>query len=370
MEDPRLDIDPDISRAWTPPAALYTDPGLYARQLQEVFAPAWHALVVAAPPGFGEARAQRLLPGSLDEPLLHTRDATGVERLLSNVCTHRGHVLCDEAARGDSLQCRYHGRRFGLDGGLLAAPGFEGAHAFPSPSDDLPRLPLERVGPLSFTCVQPERSLAEWFAGAERVLPLLEREHVLHAEQIQDFEVEAHWALYVDNYLEGFHIPFVHPELAGTLAAGSYRSEALAHGVLQVGEAAEGEPAFQLPVDHPDAARRIAAYYLWLLPGTMLNVYPWGISLNVVEPLGPGRTRVRFVPYVAEPELRGRGAGGALELVEEQDERVVEAVARGLRARLYGRGRYAPAHEVGVHHFHRLLAERLDRRSAFDRPLT
>ena len=41
----------------------------------------------------------------------------------------------------------------------------------------------------------------------------------------------------------------------------------------------------------------------------------------------------------------------------QRDEAVVESVQRGVRSRLYARGRYSPAREAGVHHFHRLLAE-------------
>lgn len=366
MTAPNLDIDADIRRAWTPPAALYGDPTLYALQLERVFAPAWHALpelAAADDVAPSHARPFALLPDSLHEPLLHAVDAAGAAHLLSNVCTHRGHRLCAAPVQGAQLRCRYHGRRFGLDGKLAAAPGFEGALSFPSPGDDLPRLPLERLGPVRFTSLQPEVEFAAAVSGAERLAPLLARAHRFDPAGAADYEVAAHWALYVDNYLEGFHIPFVHPELAGVLQPGAYRTELLPFGTLQTGFAAEGEPAFALPAEHPDAGARVAAYYLWLLPGTMLNLYPWGLSLNVVEPLGPSRTRVRFLPFVADASLRTQGAGGPLDLVEQQDEEVVEGVAEGLRARLYGRGRYAPEHEQGVHHFHRLLAARLDARA-------
>jgi choline monooxygenase len=50
------------------------------------------------------------------------------------------------------------------------------------------------------------------------------------------------------------------------------------------------------------------------------------------------------------------GAGGTLDRVEREDEAIVESVQRGTAARLYDRGRYSPAREQGVHHFHRMLA--------------
>jgi choline monooxygenase len=88
----------------------------------------------------------------------------------------------------------------------------------------------------------------------------------------------------------------------------------------------------------------------------MLNVYPWGVSVNVVKPLAVDRTRVSFLAYVWDPAKLDRGAGSGLDRVEREDEAVVESVQRGVRSRLYERGRYSPDREEGVHHFHRMLA--------------
>jgi choline monooxygenase len=89
----------------------------------------------------------------------------------------------------------------------------------------------------------------------------------------------------------------------------------------------------------------------------MLNFYAWGLSVNLVQPLAIDRTRVLFRSYVWDASKLEAGAGAGLDRVEEEDEAVVEAVQRGVRSRLYNRGRYSPARERGVHHFHRLLVE-------------
>lgn len=125
------------------------------------------------------------------------------------------------------------------------------------------------------------------------------------------------------------------------------------HGAAQVGIAAEGEPTLELPVDHPEAGQRVFAWYQWLFPGLMLNVYPWGISLNAVQPLGPTRTRVRFRSYVWPGCVVDDLAAKRLHQTEMEDEAVVLSVQRGLSSRHYHRGRYAPSQEAGVHHFHR-----------------
>jgi len=91
----------------------------------------------------------------------------------------------------------------------------------------------------------------------------------------------------------------------------------------------------------------------------MLNLYPWGLSVNVVRPLAVDRTKVSFLSYVWDPSKLDRGAGASLDRVEREDEVIVESVQRGVRGRLYDRGRYSPTCEQGVHHFHRLLAQAL-----------
>jgi choline monooxygenase len=72
----------------------------------------------------------------------------------------------------------------------------------------------------------------------------------------------------------------------------------------------------------------VAAYYWWLFPNLMFNIYPWGLSINVVQPLGLARTRVLFRSFVADASLLGQGAGGALDPVEMEDEAVVLSVQR------------------------------------------
>jgi choline monooxygenase len=87
----------------------------------------------------------------------------------------------------------------------------------------------------------------------------------------------------------------------------------------------------------------------------MLNFDPWGLSVNIVHPDGPESCRVEYRTLVPDAEKPRSGAGGDIHAVEMEDEAVVEAVQRGVRSPLYERGRYSPARETGVHHFHRLI---------------
>ncbi len=356
---PGFQVDADITRAWTLPSAVYTDAAVYESARERIFAKGWQfAADVSAARVPGQAHPFTLLEGCLDEPLLLVRDERDQLRALSNVCTHRGNLVCEQGGVLNSLRCRYHGRRFGLDGSFASMPEFEGAKDFPSPVDDLRSLPTAVWGPFVFVGLAPFLAFDEWIG------PMRERVRWLPIEQCKfdpsrsrDYLVQANWALYCENYLEGFHIPYVHSGLNTALDYGSYRTELFRYSNVQVGIGRGGEDVLHPPAGSPDHGQPIAGYYFWLFPNLMFNVYPWGVSINVVRPLGVDRTRVSFLIYVWDAARLERGAGSDLDRVEREDEAIVEAVQKGVRSRHYDRGRYSPTRETGTHHFHRLLAE-------------
>ncbi|MCY2959546.1 MAG: Rieske 2Fe-2S domain-containing protein [Planctomycetota bacterium] len=360
MDPLRIDIHPDIRKAETPPSRLYTDPAIHDRQRELVFARTWQyarADLPASGPGIAPFT---LLEGALSEPLVLTRDEAGTERILSNVCTHRGALVAQKACAATSLTCAYHGRRFGLDGSFRSAPEFQGAEHFPTHREDLRALALERFGPLRFAALQPRHSLAEHTGDLRERLSHLPFDRLVHdASRDRTFEFAANWALYCDNFLEGLHIPYVHPSLNATIEFESYRTELMRHSSLQIALARPGTAAFTPPPSSPDHGKRVAGYYAWVFPNLMLNFYPWGLSLNLVEPRGVDRTRVRFETWIADRAAFEFMDVGELDRIEFEDEAVVADVQRGMRSRLHVRGRYAPARETAVHHFHRLLVAAL-----------
>lgn len=367
-----LEVHPDIRKAHTLPSRIYFDPDIYERAKECVFVPSWQPVgAVQRLKAPGHVVPITLLDGSISEPLVLTRAEDGVVHCLSNVCTHRGTVVVEGEGHVQSLRCRYHGRRFGLDGCLRFMPEFDDVEGFPSPDDDLPRLPVLEWGPLFFTSLDPMCDFETWIRPVrERVDWLGPEGWRLDPARSTDYLMEANWAMYCENYLEGFHVPYVHPQSLGTtLDYEQYRTELFDWSNVQIGVARDGEPAFEPPPGHPDEGERIAAWYFWLFPNVMLNVYPWGLSLNIVQPLGPTRTRVLFRSYVADESKMSEGAGAGLHRVEMEDEEIVESAQRGVRSRLYDRGRYSPRREKGPHHFHRLLATALaDRRADTTRP--
>jgi choline monooxygenase len=262
---------------------------------------------------------------------------------MSNVCTHRGNILVGRACRAKQIRCGYHSRRFDLAGKMTFMPEFKEARDFPRPADDLPQVAFGEWAGQAFAALDPAAPFDAFFEAARASVATDPVASLTHdPTRDREFPVRAHWALYVENYLEGFHIPFVHAALNEVVDYGSYSTELHRYSNLQLARDRQGG---------------VAARYWWVFPNLMLNFYPWGLSLNVVEPQGIDRTRVLFRSFVWDAARLDRGAGAGLDQVEAEDEAVVEAVARGVRSRLYTRGRYSPTRERGVHHFHRLLCE-------------
>jgi choline monooxygenase len=357
-----LSVDHDIEKASTISSSFYTSQQWFDISREKIFARSWQFCLSADDlRQVGQMVPFTILPGVLDEPILFVRDTADVLYCLSNVCTHRGNLLVDGPCVSNKIRCRYHGRRFSLCGDFIHMPEFEKAKDFPSKKDNLPRVPFDQLGKFIFSSVAPVASFHEVFAEIKTRLawqPFSEFRY--DPNRSRDYLVKAHWALYCENYLEGLHIPFVHPSLRSVLDYGNYTTEVYRYCSLQLGLANSGEDAFELPPDAVDYGKRVAAYYYWIFPNTMLNFYPWGCSVNVIKPLGPSLTRVSFLTYILDESKMDRGAGAELDKVEREDEAVVETVQKGIRSRFYDSGRYSPTREQGTHHFHRLLCEFLN----------
>lgn len=355
----KFQINPDIRKAHTLPSSFYRDKDTFEECKEKIFAKSWQFVsdtgVVKIP---GQAYPFNFLDGYIDEPLILTRDQNDKIHCLSNVCTHRGNTVVEAPCNLNALRCRYHGRRFELDGKFKSMPEFKDCEDFPTEADNLSKVNFEEWNGFIFVSLDPSHSLKEYLKPIEDRLSWFPFDRLkFEPSRSRDYLVKANWALYCDNYLEGFHIPFVHSGLNATLDYGQYENEIYDYCNLQLGISDKGEDTFDLPKDSPDHGKDVSAYYYWVFPNMMFNFYPWGLSINIVRPISFNLTKVSFLTYVSDPGALDKGAGAELDKVEREDEEIVEMVQKGINSRYYKSGRYSPKMEQGVHHFHRLLAE-------------
>jgi choline monooxygenase len=353
-------VDPNIAKAKTLDTDFYTSAVHLEAAKEKIFAPSWQFIGSKEMVKFtGDVQPFTLLEGYSNEPLMLTHDKEGIVHCLSNVCTHRGNLVAYKAcSKANTLRCKYHGRLFDLDGKFVSMPEFKEVENFPCEDDHLTKLPLFHWGNLLFTSLHPKDDGHIYFQEMmERLHWLPIQEFVHHADLDKTFEVDANWALYCENYLEGFHIPFVHAALNAALSFGDYTTELYAKSSLQLGIGKDNEDCFDLPESSEDYGKNVAAYYFWVYPNMMFNFYPWGLSINVVSPLGVNKTKVEFITYMWKEDHYDKGAGSNLDKVEMEDEEIVENVQKGILSRFYKHGRYSVTRESGTHHFHRLIAE-------------
>lgn len=223
--------------------------------------------------------------------------------------------------------------------------------------EDLPAFAREDLGPFKFVRARGDRAFptaARWLDG----LPM----HALRFVDRKVYPVGAHWALWVENYLEGLHVPFVHPGLRASLDLAGYITIIEDDLVIQIAPGRTGGRV-PLPAAHPARAANgqdVAGLYLFLFPCTALNLYDWGVSVNSVEPVSATSTRIHYERWEwAHTATTGVGPGDALDDVELEDDAIVERVQAGVTALLAtggALGSYAPA-EAGARAFHRWLAE-------------
>jgi choline monooxygenase len=342
----------ELARARTPASAFYIDPARLVRECATVLRHSWQYVGhLGQLPKAGDFFTARIA----GEPLLFVNDA-GTVRGYFNVCRHRAGPLAEGCGHAPRIVCRYHGWTYSLAGQLLRAPEMEGAKDFDPARIRLEPVAVHLIGPMIFAALDVDTPPFEDFHPgllAECAPFQLERmRHVL----TKDYPVEANWKVYVDNYLEGYHVPMVHPGLNREIDYKAYLTELAPNRVFQHAPIKpETASLYSQAPGEPNAS------YYWLFPNLMLNLYERQLQLNVVVPDGPGRCVVRFEWFALDaPEGFAQDAKfqqllAFTEEVQEEDAGICSALQRNLHSSAYVQGPYSPVRESGVHHFHRLM---------------
>jgi choline monooxygenase len=191
------------------------------------------------------------------------------------------------------------------------------------------------------------------FAGVrERAAPL-ELASLKFARRV-DYEVGCNWKVYVDNFLEGYHVPHVHPELMKLYDFQSYRTEVHPTYSLQHSPLSGEESIY--------SSGQGEALYYQVFPNFMLNILPSRLQTNVVLPVAADRCRVIFRYYYDDVESAAAQRKIADDLaysdkVQQEDIEICQRVQQGLQSRAYDRGRFSVEFEGAVYHFQKLLKE-------------
>ena len=351
-------INPDITKAKTLDGNFYCSPEIFKEVKEKIFETSWQFICsneeIQDP---DTVKPFYLLENFISEPLMLINNNNEIN-CFSNVCTHRGNILVEEKTKiKKNIVCNYHGKTFSKEGKFCFMPETEGMKNFPCTNDDLTKIKTSNFFQFIFVSLDPIIPLDIITKEmTDRVSWLPFKDLKLRSDLSKSYEIDANWALYCDNYLEGFHIPFIHKDLNATLDYKKYDVEIFEYSNLQIGYAEENDICFDIPKDSIDYGQNIAAYYFWVFPNMMFNFYPWGLSVNIVKPIETKKTKIEFISFVWDESKLNIGAGADLDKVELEDEEIVQRVQKGVGSRFYKHGRFSPRMEKGVHHFHSLIS--------------
>ncbi len=341
-----------LARADTIPSAWYTDPAFHAIDSELVLARSWQAVGHAAQVA---REGQYLVATVADDPVIVVRGRDGALRAFFNVCRHRGGPLALEDGCARALQCKYHGWTYLLDGTLRGVPAMDRTELFDRADFSLVPLRVESWQGLVFVNLDPSAEpLDRCVAGiAERIAPM-RLDALTFAREVR-YEVAANWKVYVDNFLEGYHVPYVHPELVKLYDYQNYATEVFDRYSLQYSPLT-GDNTLYSRDGGGDA------FYYCLFPNFMLNILPGRLQTNLVRPLGHDRCEVVFRYFYDDVESPAARARIAADLaysdgVQAEDAEICARVQQGLASRAYDRGRFSVKYEAGVYHFQQLLKQ-------------
>jgi choline monooxygenase len=370
-----LDVNQQIECARTLASRFYTDPAILEIEGDKIFRRTWQ-LVGTLDESCGEVNGVKRTisdPESFftadiaGEPIIVVRDHQGCLRAFSNVCRHRAGPIALGSGCRNVLRCQYHGWTYTLDGRLIGTPDVEGVEFFDRRSMGMVPLRLETWEKFIFVSFQvnadegPLESLATYLGKIPEQARGFQFAGLQFAER-RDYIIDCNWKVYVDNYLEGYHIPIAHPGLMREIDYSKYRTDTFRYYSQQFAPIRAMKPEDSSDRFYAPGTGLQEALYFWIFPNLMLNIYPDNISTNLIVPLGPEKTLTIFEWFFhdvdqARTQERIEKAIAFSDEVQQEDIMLCANVQRGLRSSTYDRGRYSVKRENGVHHFHMLLSE-------------
>ncbi len=369
-----LDVNEQIECAFTLASKFYTDPHILEIEKSRIFLRTWQ-LVGTLSQSCGESNgAKRTIadPESYftaevaGEPVLIVRDKQGTLRAFSNVCRHRAGPIALGSGCKNVLRCQYHGWTYTLDGRLIGTPDTEGVEFFDRSTMGMVSLRVDVWEQFIFVNFDPQAEPLSAYLGK---IPEQARGFEFAGLQIaerRDYIINCNWKVYVDNYLEGYHIPIAHPGLMREIDYAQYRTDTYRYYSQQFAPIRAMKKEDNAERAYAPGVGLQEAIYFWIFPNLMLNIYPDNISTNLIVPLGHDKTLTIFEWFFhdirsAKVQDRMQKAIAFSDEVQQEDIGLCENVQRGLQSSTYDRGRYSVKRENGVHHFHTLLAESLAR---------
>lgn len=362
----------------------YRSEDFFGEEQRQLFAHGW---VPAA------CRAEVTEPGQVvvrtvaGRSVLITMNQDREYRAFLNVCRHRGSRLMEEDGmlKAGRFRCPYHAWAYDLEGTCIGTPLFEGSDipddmqaafdmgdvkAFDRADYPLFGVSVEAWGPLIMVALDPDvLPLSEWVGDLGERLGGYDLE-TWAVQARNDYDIAANWKLIAENFMEYYHLPWVHPELAKVSRIQDhyrYQGPGMYTGMTTTPISGDNSAWMALPPHSGVAEANLnAGRFMLLFPTATLSVLPNHCFVMLMEPQSAGRTLERcFIlthPETTEPEDAEKALADLLgfwDHVNVEDIEIVERVQRGLTTPEYRGGRMCYRFEEPVHRFQNMVIDRM-----------
>ncbi len=337
--DPILDLE----NATALQPLSYVDRDYYEYDVKRVIGPNWQCIAPASAVSEVGDVISREIAGV---PVMVVRSSSGELRGFYNICLHRAGPVttCDQKGL-KRLRCGYHGWAYDLDGNLKIAPEMRDACNFEAKEKKLSAIDVKEWGSMIFARIGEGPNFEASYGSVQERLGDVSLDGLVHHTS-QLYDVQCNWKVYIDNFLEGYHLPFVHPGLTDAVDYAEYVTELGKWWSLQ-----------RTPVEEDTGAYGAGeGLYFFVYPNVMLNIMPGRLQSNRVIPTGIDSCQVEFDFYYAPgSEARADEDLAFSAQVQEEDRSICEHVQKGLTSGVYKPGRLSPKRESGVWHFQNIL---------------
>ena len=364
----------------------YTAADFFALEQEKIFSTAWVAvgcLQQVKNPG------DILVTEVAGRSILVMRDKTGKLGAFYNVCRHRGSKLLEKSCNIKSLHCPYHAWVYGLDGQCLGTSMFRNEKIvdtvpsnggetdlsdtalFDKKNYGLLPLSVQTWGFLVFVNLSTQTTpLEEWLGD----IPQKFQSHVLENWEIfgeKNYDVASNYKLIEENFMEYYHLPFVHPELTNvsrmedhhrSQGAGMYTGMLTTPVSRDVDSVWLNLPAAQgLNKEHLQAA-----YHICIFPNVTITILPNHAFCMITDPIRANQTRERTFLLTPPGTLDNESYTSMFlelvkfwDMVNTQDLGIVERVQLGLSNTAFTGGRMCSKFEEPLHRYQNWVADRM-----------
>jgi len=365
----------------------YTSKEFFEIERERVFAKSW--IPVGCTSQVDEP-GKTLVTEVAGRSVIVTRDKQGELRAFHNVCRHRAARLLDadtRSVRNNRIRCPYHSWTYDLEGTCLGTPLFEGSDipenmeivfdmggvkGFDRADYGLMPVTVDRWGFLVFINLDPDAApLAEHLGDLPQRCSGYRLEEWKLMRQ-KDYEIGANYKLIGENFMEYYHLPWVHPELVEVSRMEDHhrwQGQGMYTGMCTTPVSRntdaggwEGLP----PIDALNEDDAQSGRFIWLFPNTAVNILPNHAFVMITRPEGPGRTLESTFILSHPGSVDGSGSGEALDrlmefwnLVNVQDIEIVERVQEGISNPAYRGGRMCYRFEEPLHRFQNMVIDRM-----------